>query len=49
MGFLTKVLEASAASGILGLQQVQMIMNLVTGCKLDAKPGPRPALLRFRL
>lgn len=49
MGFLTQVLEAATAKGILGTQQVSMIMNFVTGCKLDAEPGPPRPLLRFSL
>ena len=37
--FLGKVLDLTTAEGILAPKQVEMVMNLVTGCSLHAEPG----------
>ena len=37
--FLLRVLEFCAAAEVVGGKHVEMMMNAVTGCKLDAPPG----------
>ena len=37
--FLGKVLDLTTAEGVLAPKQVEMVMNLVTGCSLHAQPG----------